>query len=54
MPTKAPLAEQKKAPGISVSAVQNKLSTGGITFDQMQKSIKNKDKKKEFMYKKET
>jgi len=53
VPTKAPQAEKKSTRYFS--AVQNKLSTGGITFDQMQELIKNKDKKKkEFMYKKET
>ena len=44
---------KKKVPVISVDKVQDKL-TGGFSFDQLQALIQNKDKKKEFMYKKET
>ena len=43
---------KKKVPGISVKKVEDKLSKGGITFDQMQELIKNKDKKKSSCIKK--
>ena len=50
---KAPSPAKKKVPGISVDKVQDKL-TGGFSFDQLQELLKSKDKRKEFLNKKET
>ena len=47
---KAPSPDKKKVPGISVSKVENKL-TSGFSFDQLQDLLNNKDKRKEFLNK---
>ena len=47
---KAPSPAKKKVPGISVSKVENKL-TSGFSFDQLQDLLNNKDKRKDFLNK---
>ena len=42
--------DKKKVPGISVSKVENKL-TSGFSFDQLQDLLNNKDKRKDFLNK---